>query len=204
MIVGAFPEALGVFDIPSEEMMFWLYCPIATPDSKIVFPSNLRQFEELVNVAVQRDLERAMTGYIYLTAKRLYVSGDNVGQRPGWHTDGFGSDDINFIWCDRCPTVFAFGSVEVSDDHAQSILDMENAAPNMHQRVYPAKTLLRLTPDVMHRAPDGVLSGMRTFVKISFSRERYNLSGNSINYELSFDGAMYQRSAGRNHPVSGG
>lgn len=65
----------------------------------------------------------------------------------------------------------------------------------------PLRTLLRLTPYVIHDTP--VIpepGGMRSFVKISVSTHRYNLLGNSHNHLLDYDWPMYDRAAVRNQP----
>lgn len=200
MKCGDLPEDLGLVDLSPVEMMFWLYCPIGTPNSRLVIPPNLEQFRPIVNMVCERDCERVMHGYTYLTAKTLWVTPDSVGNRPGWHLDGFGTDDINYIWYDRSPTVFAFGDIDVLDDCEVSMRQMHEHAPSMGMTVYPNKHLLRLTPSVMHRSPTLTAAGMRTFVKVSLSDKPYNLAGNSINHELPNDWPMHERQTTRNHP----
>lgn len=40
------------------------------------------------------------TDFIYVSVKHLFVGSGNYQNRPGWHSDGFGSDDVNYIWSD--------------------------------------------------------------------------------------------------------
>jgi hypothetical protein len=182
MIYGALPEGLGLIDISPVEMMCWLYCPIATPTEGMQIPANLRQFAPIVLASCAREGIRYFDRYVYLTAKTLWVSGDYIGNRPGWHSDGFGTDDVNYVWYDRAPTEFIEASMAVP-------------------RTYPDKHLLRLTPAVIHRSPVGFAAGMRTFVKVSISSERYNLEGNSVNHLLEERWPLLPRFPERNHPA---
>ena len=201
MTYGDLPEDLGLVDISPVEMMFWMYCPIKTPTSGFVFPANLDQFAEIVSTAWDRDANTMRDRYVYLTAKTLWVSGDYIGNRPGWHSDGFGTDDVNYIWSDRAPTEFFADEFELPDKCEDAMTQMEARATGKPLVTYPDKHLLRLTPSVIHRSPVGFSSGVRTFVKVSVSRDRYNLEGNSINHKLSERWEMLPRSEERNHPA---
>lgn len=208
VLVGNAPRDLGFVNLVAEEMMFWMYLPISMPgDHTFHLPPNLRQFIPLIREARWDDMEAFVDNYVYLTAKTLWVEGDYIGNRPGWHCDGFGTDDLNFIWSDRCPTEFVEGAFRVSSDCDRSMEQMEQigaqAAALGMLTTYPDKHLLRLDRTVMHRSPVFFEPGMRTFVKVSISKDRYDLIGNSINHELgSFGGPAKPRRQGRNHPSS--
>ncbi len=214
-IYGVTPIPIATIDLSPKEMMFWLYCPIKLPrrptDKKgelaITYPTNLAQFEPIVDRAVRCVTENLDDYYIYLTAKTLWVTADNPGNRPGWHSDGFMTDDLNFIWSDCNATLFwePEERVAFTQDHHASLAEMEAAAEAdvEHHRVYPDKTLLLLDERVIHRVADVAKPGMRTFVKVSISRHKYNLVGNSINHALPLPADYIERSEGRNHPVGG-
>lgn len=197
---GSLPQDLGLVDISPKEMMFWMYCPIKMPYGQIILPDNLTQFKPII----ERVLETEYVGpcFMYITAKTLWVSGDYIGNRPGWHIDGFGTDDINYIWYDRAPTEFVSGDFEVSEDCAQSLLDMEKIGSSFDPVTYSNKHLLRLDNTVIHRSPAYFPSGMRSFVKISISRNVYNLEGNSINHKLGDIIEYKPRGIERNHPFA--
>ena len=207
MTYGAEPKFLGMFDdIEPEEMMAYLYLPISLAGSTdIVVTQRLGLYEPLIGQVIQDDPEAARDKIIYLTAKTLHVTKENPGNRPGWHVDGWGSDgDVNYIWCDRGPTEFAVGTFgPIPDDDASSMLEMER---QIYQRrgheiaiaEYPVKGLLRLDESVVHRVSPSIPSGMRTFVKISVSEHRYNLIGNSRNWDLDYDWEMHDRAELRN------
>lgn len=214
-VVGSSPRDLGRFDLNPTEMMFWLYLPISLPGDGsqragvgygYQLPPNLQQFSSLVHAICFDDGERFRDSYVYLTAKTLWVEGGYIGNRPGWHCDGFGTEDVNYIWCDRAPTEFYTGCFRVSDDCAESMVEMENYGKTAEAlrmvHTYPDKHLLRLDPTVVHRSPAKFEPGMRTFVKVSLSKDRYDLVGNSINHSLPFEAPRIPRKTERNHPAS--
>jgi hypothetical protein len=202
-IYGDLPENLGFIDIPTDEMLNWLYCPISTPNTGVVIPENLSQFQPIIDAVRAREPHRFHEEYVYITAKTLYVEGTFVGNRPGWHADGFGTDDLNFIWYDSEPTWF-YGPTcfTLPNDCTNSMELMAKHALGREIVTYPVKNLLRLTPSVIHQPPPSVRPGMRTFVKVSISPDRYNLIGNSINHNLGERWPLIPRTVERNHPAA--
>ena len=202
MIYGALPADLGLVDISPVEMMFWMYCPIATPREMMAVPANLRQFMPIIHAIEEYDYEAFAGRYVYLTAKTLWVSGDYIGNRPGWHSDGFGTRDVNYIWSDRAPTEFLHDHFELPADCPEAMEVMEERASRANAQIvtYPDRHLLRLDPRVIHRSPVGFAAGMRTFVKVSISPDRYDLEGNSVNHEIAERWPLRPRATDRNHP----
>ena len=207
---GEAPEEVGTYDVDFTQLCHYLYLPIFMSDlaDDIRLPRRLEPFREIVDAAIDDFCEQTRPGnrgrYIYLTVHRGYATPGYPLNRPGWHADGFGTDDINYIWCDAFPTRFAlhdFGPI--SDDHAVSLAQFADRARATH--VYPPKTLLKLDPFVIHDVPDiPAPGGMRTFAKVSFSDQRYNLVGNSHNYDFDYDWPMHERSVVRNDPAFAG
>ena len=169
-------------------------------------PDNLAQFRVLVATASLDAVDVWADSFVYLTAKTLWVSPENPGNRPGWHSDGFLTDDLNYIWSDANPTVFFHDGHRYSfaADHAASLPEMDTLceASDFDWRTYPDKHLLRLDQTVLHKVGPVEKAGMRTFIKISVSRHRYALKGNSINHELAPDWAYQDRLETRNCPIS--
>jgi hypothetical protein len=171
-------------------------------------PDNLVQFDEIVMAAGENDRDHFIESYVYLTAKTLWVSGDYIGNRPGWHSDGYRTTDVNYIWCDRAPTDFlhAPAGLKLDEDCDTSLQQMNGYGlrPGMYGAEivqFPDKHLLRLDETVIHRSPASFAPGMRTFVKVSISESRYNLIGNSVNHQLPIPGEMFPRGETRNHPT---
>lgn len=200
MIYGDLPEDLGRIDLSPVEMLFWMYCPIRTPGKGYFMPDNLIQFWPIVLAANEREPD-LRDKYVYLTAKTLWVTGDYIGNRPGWHSDGFGTNDVNYIWYDRAPTEFIEDAFTLPDDCEDAMAQMTARALDKSLVRFPDKHLLRLTPSVIHRSPHRYPEGMRTFVKVSISPDRYNLEGNSINHRLEEHWPLVPREVVRNHPV---
>lgn len=205
---GRLPIDLGLVDISFDEMMFWMYLPVSIPGSyDLVLPDNVQPFAPLIREAIDHDPSAFYLRYAYLTAKTLWVSDGYIGNRPGWHIDGYGTEDINFIWSDRAATEFMETDVILSDDCEQSLKQMSamGVLRDATQEItrYPNKHLLRLDNQVIHRSPKNFQEGMRTFFKLSLSRDRYNLRGNSINHALpATHWPLLDREAVRNHPAT--
>lgn len=182
------------------EMCFYQYLPIKMAGALESFhiPKNLdwiRRFIQHLEFCPHTD-------YIYVSAKHLFVTPDNMGNRPGWHTDGFGSDDVNYIWVDRFPTQFALQRFELTtDDHNESLKQI--AAQVRDDAIFPysANQLIRLDRYNVHRPPV-MGTGFRTFLKFSISKNKYNLQGNSHNYLIDYDWEMVPRAEVRNHPTA--
>lgn len=190
------PEIVGQFDITCPEFMFAQYMPIAMPNWISRVPEHLKFASALLG-AVSAPID----AFIYLTAKCMYVGPGCAMNRPGWHIDGYGTDDINYIWSDCVPTEFCVQSFDLSADHEQSMVEMTQQARHASVVTFPDRTLLKLDNTMVHRVGASSAPVLRTFVKISISRERYNLRGNAHNHLLDYDWPMVDRQASRNHPI---
>lgn len=205
-LYGNAPKDLGLIDLSPKEMMFWLYCPIKLPGTGLIIPDNLLQFEDIIDKVSYDCDDRWDDSYIYISAKRMHISPTSIGNRPGWHADGFMTDDLNYVWYDYNPTQFYVSSLfELTQDHTKSIEEMEaiTAGDPYGITTYPLKHLLRLDETVVHRVGPEPAANVRTFVKISVSYEKYALEGNSINHELAPDWEYEPRKVERNCPIGG-
>ena len=213
-IYGEPPTDLGLIDLSPVEMMFWQYCPIKLPSADLlcIMPENLKQFSRIA-AAVYGDFERRhrigewQHSYVYITAKTMWVTPENAGNRPGWHSDGFLTDDLNYVWSDVSPTVYWEPPQRVAfrADHTLSLYEMNACAEHdvgNHKR-YGNKHLLRLDERAIHKVDTLSMGGMRSFVKVSVSRHRYALTGNSVNHALAPDWSYAPRGDNRNCPVAG-
>lgn len=206
MSYGDLPYSLGYFsDVHLPEMMFYLYLPVCMGDFEDVrIPEALKCIEPIVDVAMREHLQGQ---YVYVTAKRLFCTPGNPGNRPGWHCDGFGTDgDLNFIWSNKLPTRFAFQKFhDISDDHNLSMEQFEAQIDLGNVFSAAPFQLLRLNNEVVHSSPEIPDPGCeRQFVKISMSPEKYNLEGNAHNYLFDYSWKMYDREKVRNDPIYSG
>lgn len=204
---GSRPEFIGHFPLAAEwhEVMRFLYLPVSMPGLGIELPPQLSFMFDVLEYVAERE-DPKIQKYIYITAKLGHATPDNPINRPGWHADGFGTNDINYIWTDRWPTVFAIQDFhDITDDHVKSMKRFEEQANPDRFRTYHDQTLLRLDSSVVHRAPEiPAPGGTRRFFKISVSPDKYNLLGNSHNFLFDYDWKMWSREEIRNDPAYAG
>lgn len=189
-------------------MMFYQYMPIKMVGAHdVAVEPRLQCFSKLIG-AVCCDfigtygLDRYVESYAYITAKQMFQAPGKPFNRPGYHSDGYMSDDINYIWSDKSPTIFNVSEFSLSKDDAKSMVEMEEQASPENEVTYSNNSLLRLDQYVIHKLNDNAEQGMRTFLKVSFSKDKYDLIGNAHNYLLDYDWEMKPRSESRNIPQS--
>lgn len=208
MSYGQLPKELGIFEVNATEMMFYQYLPIKMPyETLVTMEERLNCFGKLIGSICcdfigEFGLDRYVESYVYLTAKHLYVMPDCSFNRPGWHSDGFMTDDINYIWCDKFPTVFNETYFSLTMDDSISMLEMERQARSANNVTYKENQLLRLNQFNIHKVAPIESGCMRTFLKVSFSKDKYDLIGNSHNYLLDYEWQMKPRGISRNIPQS--
>lgn len=206
MKYGDKPKDLGVVEIECDEMIFYQYLPIKLiGQTEPIVEERLKCFEDLIgsvccDFIADYGLTRYMDGYVYLTAKRLFQGKGYSFNRKGYHSDGFMTDDINYLWSDSAPTVFNSSNFNLSMDDDLSMVEMEQQAKSENEFSFEKGSLLRLNQYVIHKVSNEVLNEMRTFVKVSFSNDKYDLKGNSKNYLLDYEWEMRERSVKRNIP----
>lgn len=201
---GAKPWDLGEINVALPEVYYCLYLPISLKgESRLVLPQALAPLMPIVD-AIYKDLgpEAWDNNYVYLTCKKMFVSPTITANRPGWHADGFGSDDLNYVWYDCLPTEIAEGNnFNITEgDHVRSLFEFETQAQRNVITTYPNKHLIKLDPYVVHRVAVAHEQMMRTFVKVSVSKDQYNLKDNSINHEMNYNFKLYDREMVRNSP----
>ena len=223
MNYGKSPKVLGQFELNPPKygfsLMHYQYLPILMLDSEykgFKLPENLIEFKVLIDKVTEDLIEHTGSTitdktfpykYMYLTVKRSWVEPGNPGNRPGWHADGFGSSsadpngigDLNYIWSDMNPTEFAvqeFVNVPTGDFEMLESIERQ-VIPEMITSL-PDNTLARLDEEVIHRVGLNVNPGVRTFFKLSASNHKFNLIGNTYNFDLPHDWEMYSRATHRN------
>lgn len=204
---GELPRQIGTHTVECKEMLFYQYLPIKLIGNHApIAEDRLKCFFELIGVICcdfigTFGLDRYINSYVYLTAKHLYQKDGCSYNRPGWHSDGFMTDDINYIWYNKDPTIFNCTEFKLSQDDVLSIIEMAEQHDYKLNRTYGSNTILRLDQFNIHRV-GYTTEGMRTFVKVSFSKDKYDLIGNSHNYLLDYNWEMKPRKEQRNIPQS--
>ena len=195
--VQGLPVDLGFLDIQFSEYLLYQYYPIWIKDQVHIEPrlmiltKMLDRCSEHINSVNPKGFD-----YIYLTVKHQYQHG-GAFNRPGWHIDGFGTDDINVVWSSNQPTVFNSGEFLLGDDEHESLRQMEEQVKPELDIIFPNKHILVLDNTVPHRVGE-FEEGIRSFVKITYSNNLYNLIGNTINYELNYERPNVVRDRERN------
>lgn len=208
MRYGELPKELGIFEVEAKEMMFYQYLPIKMPnETQPIYEQRLKCFDALVGAICcdyigEFGLDNYVNSYVYLTAKFLYQMPNCSFNRTGWHSDGFLTDDINYIWCDKYPTIFNKTAFNLPLDDLLSMEEMEKQAMPFNDVTYKENQLLRLNQFNIHKVAPIKAGGMRTFLKVSISKDKYDLIGNSHNYLFNYDWEMKQRKEARNIPQS--
>lgn len=195
---GKPPIALGRFNFDLREVMYYLYLPVSILGSGIALPPNVQCCMPLIRKALEASPRRYR--YVYLSARKGWASPDNPLNRPGWHCDGFGTDDMNYVWWSGPGTRFAVQRfTDISTDHVKSQSQFENQIDLRTIIHPPERNLYALDPYVVHATPLIYPPGcMRQFIKISLSDHRYNLENNSHNYLLEYDWPLHSRDEIRN------
>ncbi len=208
MRYGELPKELGIYKAEPKEMMFYQYLPIKMAGAvEPVYEDRLRCFDEIIGTINcdfigEYGLDRYVDSYVYLTAKYMFQTPNCSFNREGWHSDGFMTDDVNYIWCDKNPTVFNNGEFSITQDDVISMSDMQQQAKKINDITYRENQILRLNQFNIHRVADIRETGMRAFLKVSFSKDKYDLLGNSHNYLIDYNWDMRCRANHRNIPQS--
>lgn len=203
---GRLPHSIGQYSVPCKEMMFYQYLPIKLiGQTEITIEDRLKVFSELIGTSCCDfigvfGLDKYVQSYVYLTAKCMFQQNNCSFNRPGYHADGFMTDDINYIWSDCLGTIFNTTEFQLSKDDSKSILQMEKQAKAKNEVIYPDGTLLRLDQFNIHKVAPVNTPRMRTFLKLSFSADKYDLIGNSRNHLLNYNWEMRERKKERNIP----
>lgn len=203
---GVSPHFVASVPLKVKEMMLYQYMPIKMCNSGLVKVDARLEFLESFLHKVQEDftrefgVDRYFEEYMYLTIKHSFQSTGCPHNRAGWHSDGFMTDDINYIWYDKCPTLFSMARFDLTMDDSISLDEMEEQAKGSVTRVYPNNSLIRLDQYNIHRVGDIRKEEFRSFIKVSFSKDKYNLAGNTHNYLFDYDWKMYSREKVRNIP----
>jgi hypothetical protein len=202
---GQPPISLGNFTVDDwDEYMHYLYLPVRMPGGgDIRLPERLGFASRFITEAIKDYGPSAEDKYVYLTTRRGWASPGNPLNRPGWHADGFGGEDVNYVWADAYPTMFALQTFDnISADHQDSMAAFADQINPACVVTYPDNEYLRIDPYVVHHVPNiPAPGGNRSFLKVSISADRYDLKGNSHNYLFDYSWRMYDRSEVRNDPA---
>jgi hypothetical protein len=205
-VYGKLPVFVWKFLLDLPEVMYYLYLPVCMePNGPIKLPPNIALLQPMVELAeahIYVHYNKRRYNYIYVSARKGYATPDNPLNRPGWHCDGFGTDDLNFVWWTGPGTRFAHQAFEgIVSDHNRSMQQFDEQVKQSSIVTYGEKMLFMIDPTVVHATPIIPPPGcMRQYVKISFSDHQYNLENNSHNHLFTYKWGMHSRDSIRNDP----
>ena len=209
MKYGKPPEFVDHFDVNLGEVMYYLYLPVAMAGdmTDVRLPPNVEALRPMIDAAIlHAGRDGRLFQYVYLSARKGWATPDNPLNRPGWHADGFGSEDLNYVWWRGPGTRFALhGFDNISEDHIVSMQQFADQVNPEFVATYPEGGLYCLDRYVVHATPlIGPPGCMRQYAKVSLSNERYNLENNSHNYRFTYDWPLHRREILRNDPAGAG
>ena len=210
-IHSTIPKGINAeYDVESLEFCNIVYmCIKQAGISEYSIPDNLKELVDSVIsdiYTLSPELyENDWTKYCYLTVKKMYVQPNSYGNREGFHIDGFLSDQENFIWsdCEATPTEVSIGKFELSNNHETSLTEMMvQASYNFTEQLKPFN-LYDMNQSIVHRPTKNLNSEavLRTFIKVTYSKELFNCVGNAWNYKLPHIKPAVKRGQSRNHTV---
>lgn len=205
IVYGKLPVYVGHFEFDLAEVMYYLYLPVKMDGSSVLMPPNVEVCRPAIDTAIKyaEKFHKKTYRYAYISARKGYATPDNPLNRPGWHCDGFGTDDLNFVWWVGPGTRFAHQVFEgICSDHNRSLNQFNEQVNPKCVVNFPARGLYAIDPSVVHATPVIEPPGcMRQYVKISMSDHQYNLENNSHNYLFNYDWKLHARDAIRNDPA---
>lgn len=199
------PKNIGEFNIDVEEYFSYTYLPIKLANqTHTTVEERLRIFHPIIgrvccDFVGEYGLDRFVNCNLYLTAKNQYQRKGSGFNRPGWHSDGFGTNDISYIWSNKQPTIFNSTEFDLSNDDVLSMEEMNQQANPLNDYSYPNNSVLRMDQFSIHKVGE-YEEGDRSFIKLCFSEDIYSLKGNAINYELDYTWTYTPRGKERNIP----
>ena len=205
---GKAPRVVDVFHNTGNEMMFYQGHPIKLVGQSAVKLEErlINSFEKIISTVCcdfigEFGLDKFVSSYVYVCAKRLYQTKEKSFNREGWHTDGFMTEDITYLWSDASPTLFNSSDFSLTQDDVVSLQEMQEQADPKKSYKYRYGTLLQLDQYSVHRC-EPTHDCIRSFLKITFSKDKFDRKGNTHNYLLDYNWEMKPRSQHRNIPQS--
>jgi hypothetical protein len=108
----------------------------------------------------------------------------------------------NYIGSTGLLKLLNFSDLKLDLNDSISLEQMQVQAWSEKDMSYPEGSLLCLNQYNIHKVAENQPEGMRCFIKVSFSQDKYDLIGNSHNYLLDYSWEMRPRQTNRNIPQS--
>jgi fructose-1,6-bisphosphatase/inositol monophosphatase family enzyme len=184
--------------------------PFRMPGQGWCVPRLLAPYLPAIRIAL--DAERAINAdfaaseddyHAYITIDQKLVEPHRTQRRQGFHGDAFMTPENadlgrvaltenTYLVCDALPTEFKPGPFDIADvypDIAACLARFDEVAALQPTITMPPYAVIRITPYHVHSPAvnHSDETVQRTFVKITFSRERFNRDGNAKNPLCRYD-----------------
>lgn len=178
-----------------------LNMPVKMPGSEIKVPEELAQFREFLQKII--DHEKAVNPdfdefYMYLTVDQHAVKAGTTHRRPGVHIDGVqgarykvklppehlysASDRLGTVFYDQ---PFDLTALDPAKQHVHA--ELERQAKEENARATPDFDIAFWDSYSVHRADVAKEDFMRTFIRVEFSKKRYDSEGDTHNPLFEYD-----------------
>ena len=196
--------------------------PFLMKGQGLMVPKGLEPFMEAIKMAIETEISINPDFSIedwngYITVDQKTVPPEKTQRRYGPHSDAYVTNENTvmdkeilttntYVFYDKLPTDYFDGPFSLEGVDPQNDVEVLNKfkehATKQTVVHYPSYTGLRMTPyDIHTPAVNNTDKPIRrTFVKITFSKDRYNLLGNQINTFFDYsDWTWATRDPERNH-----
>ncbi len=223
-VLGSLKEKEPFSAREADRYLLFMDMPIKLAGKGWQIPIELAQYREVIEKSArfERLINPNYPDYnVYLTIDQRPVMPGESQRRTGWHGDSYINietriealhnkimieTDSIYLVSDCIPTQFCAGPFPFKsldpNETEQVLHHFETTAKDKEVITYPPYTLVRMGPECIHRVGLNLLNTitLRTFLKITFSRQILNREGNGLNPLFDVNWPMYPRSAEkRNH-----
>ncbi|UPT72428.1 MAG: hypothetical protein M0D55_10570 [Elusimicrobiota bacterium] len=177
-----------------------LNMPVKLPGGEVTVPVELAQFREFLQKVI--DHEKAVNPdfdefYMYFTVDQHLVKKGSTHRRPGVHIDGVqgarykvklppehlysASDALGTVFFDQA---FDLTALDPAKHHVHA--ELERQARESNARATPDYDIAFWDSYSVHRADVATEDVMRTFVRVEFSKKKYDSEGDTVNPALDY------------------
>lgn len=177
-----------------------LNMPLKLPGGAVTVPVELAQFREFLQKVI--DHEKAVNPdfdeyYMYFTVDQHEVKKGSTHRRPGVHIDGVqgarykvklppehlysASDGLGTVFYDQ---TFDLTTLDPAKQHVHA--ELERQASEANARATPDFDIAFWDSYSVHRADIATKDLMRTFVRVEFSKKKYDSEGDTVNPALDY------------------
>ena len=193
-----------------------LNMPIKMPHSEVKIPKLYNQFSEFLGRVFRNEIKTNPyydKFYAYLTIDQRKVRPFTSQRRSDWHSDSVRNiktdntyDESIYICYDNLPTVFTDAKLDFNKlptlKSNRILSDFINKSCTQSDHfLHDNYSILHFDPYSLHRENinNDSVNINRTYVKVTFSKDQYNIEGNCHNYYFNYEWDSFPRTLERNN-----